>query len=78
MSTVVRRARESDVDAIVRVHIDSTQEAYAPLAKSWPEPDWEARRAHWASRLAASQSEKRTDLVAELEGCDLPFGSGQA
>ena len=76
MSTVVRRARESDVDAIVRVHIESTQEAYAPLAKSWPEPDWEARRAHWASRLAASQSENRTDFVAELEGSVVGFISG--
>jgi ribosomal protein S18 acetylase RimI-like enzyme len=60
----------------VHVHIESTEDAYAPLAKSWPEPDWEARRAHWASRLAATQSANRTDLVAELEGSVVGFISG--
>ena len=73
---LVRRARESDVEAIVRVHIESTQDAYAPLAKFWPEPDWESRRAHWASRLVASESVECSDLVAELEGSVVGFISG--
>jgi ribosomal protein S18 acetylase RimI-like enzyme len=68
-ATIVRPARESDAEAIARVHIDSTREAYAPLAKSWPEPNWEERPAHWARFLAASQTgAMREDLVAEVEG----------
>lgn len=63
----IREARASDAKAIAYVHIESSRHAYAPLAKEWPTPDWEARRTQWASLLVASQTDtKRADFVAEL------------
>ena len=37
--TTLRDARASDADGLARVHLLSSDEAYAPLAKDWPAPD---------------------------------------
>jgi ribosomal protein S18 acetylase RimI-like enzyme len=73
---IIRAARLSDVDAIVRVHIESTQDAYAPLARTWPGPDGDAKRAHWASWLNEDGKDtNRVDLVADVEGSVAAFVS---
>jgi L-amino acid N-acyltransferase YncA len=70
----IREARLSDVRAIARVHIESSQEAYAPLAKQWPAPDLSARAAKWESWLETSQTDPtRVDLVADVEGSIVGF-----
>jgi len=64
---VIREARPSDVDAIVRVHIESTEDAYAPLARVWPAPDWNAKRAHWTACLSETKKGmNRVGLVADV------------
>jgi ribosomal protein S18 acetylase RimI-like enzyme len=73
---VIREARASDGAQIVRVHIESTADAYAPLAGTWPTQDLDAKRAHWAARLEDSQRDaKRVDLVADLAGSVVGFVS---
>jgi hypothetical protein len=80
VNPIIREARVSDAASIARVHIESTEDAYAPLAKVWPAPDEEAKRAHWAAWLADNQRDARhVDLVAELGGDVLAFvGAGPA
>jgi ribosomal protein S18 acetylase RimI-like enzyme len=76
---LIREARASDAAAIAHVHIESSQDAYAPLAKDWPAPDLAGRTARWASSLEASADSKRIDLVATLEGTVIGFiGAGPA
>lgn len=77
---LIRRARASDADAIAHVHVESSQDAYAPLATEWPTPDLAARIARWASSLEASHLDpKRVDLVATLAGFVVAFiGAGPA
>lgn len=75
--TLVRPARKSDAEAIARVHVASTRQAYAPLAKTWPEPDWASKKAYWERQLAPSQTDpSRVDLVAEVETEVVGFISG--
>jgi ribosomal protein S18 acetylase RimI-like enzyme len=75
--SLVRPARESDAEDVARVHIDSTRDAYAPLAKVWPEPDWKGKKAYWEGRLAPSQTDpRRVDLVAEVRGAVVGLISG--
>lgn len=70
----IRDARLSDAAAIARVHIESSRDAYAPLAKDWPSPDLLARTVAWTSRLEASQTDPtRVDLVAEVEASVVAF-----
>jgi ribosomal protein S18 acetylase RimI-like enzyme len=73
---VIREARTFDIDAIVRVHIESTQDAYAPLARTWPAPDRDVKKAHWASWLSEDgQDRNRVDLVVEVERSVVAFVS---
>jgi ribosomal protein S18 acetylase RimI-like enzyme len=75
--SLVRPARESDAESIARVHIESTREAYAPLAKVWPEPDWDGKKKFWEGRLAPCPTDpRRVDLVAEAQGRVVGFISG--
>jgi ribosomal protein S18 acetylase RimI-like enzyme len=74
---LVRPAGRADAEGVARVHIESTRDAYAPLAKVWPEPDWEGKKKYWEDRLAPSQTEpRRVDLVAEAQGKVVGFISG--
>jgi ribosomal protein S18 acetylase RimI-like enzyme len=62
---------------MARVHIESSRDAYAPLAKTWPEPDEANKKASWEQRLAPSQTDPvRVDLVAEVERSVVGFISG--
>ncbi|MEY4548086.1 MAG: hypothetical protein RL685_4281 [Pseudomonadota bacterium] len=74
----VRSARSSDVDAIVAIHVESTNDAYAPLAKTWPAVDIEQRRAHWVQWLQEGQASggRRVEVVAALDGEVVGFSSG--
>jgi GNAT superfamily N-acetyltransferase len=75
---VVREALPSDVDAIVRTHVESSEEAYAPLANAWPAVDLERRRALWAGWVDEAQRGDggRVELVGEVEGRVVGFISG--
>jgi ribosomal protein S18 acetylase RimI-like enzyme len=77
---LIREARVSDAEAIARVHIESSQEAYAPLARDWPAPDLPTSTARWVRSLEASQADsKRFELVASLNGVVVGFiGAGPA
>ena len=69
----VRAATVDDADAIARVHVESSDDAYAPLAKHWPVADRVARAQAWREWLAG---EDRVDLVAEIDGEIVGFISG--
>jgi hypothetical protein len=36
---VIRRARQSDAEGIARVHVASSVDSLAPLAREWPVPN---------------------------------------
>lgn len=75
-----RDARVSDADGLTRVHLLSSNEAYAPLAKEWPAADAEACRARWVTWLEATRADaRRVDRVAEVDGAVIAFiGGGPA
>jgi ribosomal protein S18 acetylase RimI-like enzyme len=76
---VIREARVSDAEAIARVHVESSQDAYAPLARDWPTSDLPARVARWASSLEANAMDARqVDLVATVAGVVVAFIGGGA
>jgi len=61
----IREASVCDAAAIARVHIESSEDAYAPLAKEWSGPDLDGRTRAWNGWLTAAQSDLgRVDLVA--------------
>lgn len=64
-ATHVREANVSDAAAIARVHVASSEDAYAPLAKEWNAPEAAERARMWAGWLTSAQSDpSRIDLVA--------------
>lgn len=72
----IRRAQVSDSRAVASVHIESSEQAYAPLAQTWPAPDFAGREAQWRRRFQAeSGAPNRVDLVAELDGSVVGFAS---
>ena len=75
---VVRAARAADGDAIVRVHIESADDSYAPLARAWPAADERQRRGRWAHLVLdeLQGSAQQVDVVAELAGSVVGFCSG--
>jgi GNAT superfamily N-acetyltransferase len=74
MNTVLRQACPSDSQAIARVHVASSQDAYAPLAQEWQCLDVPERATRWASSLSGSQLDpRRVDLVATLAGVVIAF-----
>lgn len=75
---MVRAAQGADVEGIVRVHVESAEDSYAPLARSWPAVDVQQRRAHWAQLLAEGLQggAARVDVVAELAAGIVGFCSG--
>jgi ribosomal protein S18 acetylase RimI-like enzyme len=76
----IRPAIVADAAAIARVHVASSEEAYAPLAAAWPGSDLEERTGMWRELLAQTQADsRRVDLVAEIEGEVVGFiGGGPA
>ena len=75
----IREARASDAEAIARVHLKSSEDAYAPLAREWRGPDLEANTARWHKWLGADPDLLRLDLLLELEGNVVAFvGGGSA
>jgi GNAT superfamily N-acetyltransferase len=74
---LIREAHPPDAEAIARVHLASSAEAYAPLARAWPAPDLPARIAGWVRSLEASVADPRcVDLVATLDGAVVAFIGG--
>lgn len=79
----IRTAVASDAPQIAHAHIDSAQNAYAPLAKAWTRPDHDQRARQWAQWLNAPTS---IALVATVNrqvvgfiragGARLPAGAG--
>lgn len=75
----IREARASDAEAIARVHLKSSQDAYAPLAKDWQGPNLEANTARWHKWLEGDPDVLRLDLLLEVEGEVVAFvGGGSA
>jgi GNAT superfamily N-acetyltransferase len=72
---MIRVATVADADAIARVHIASSNDAYAPLAKEWQAPDLAERTRFWGSVLSAPRDD-RADLVASHEDAIIGFISG--
>jgi ribosomal protein S18 acetylase RimI-like enzyme len=76
-ATIVRKAWPSDAEGIARVHITSSEDSYAPLARDWPAQDLSARTRNWAVSLRASlEDASRVDLVATVHGVVVGFISG--
>lgn len=75
----IREARASDAEAIARVHLKSSEDAYGQLAKEWRGPNLEANTARWQKWLEVDPDPCRIDLVLELEGTVVAFvGGGSA
>jgi ribosomal protein S18 acetylase RimI-like enzyme len=71
---VLRKAGVGDARAIARVHIASSEDAYAPLAGRWQAEDVEQRTARWAASLGEAD---RLVLVAEdADGVVIGFVTG--
>lgn len=64
----VRAATPADAAAIARVHVESSEDAYAPLAGQWTADDVETRAQQWSSRLAGPSDDPWFALVAERDG----------
>lgn len=60
---VIRHARQFDAASIARVHIASSDDSLAPLAREWPASDFERRTEQWVARL---QDAKRLNMVATV------------
>ena len=60
---VIRYARQSDTEGIARVHIASSEDSLAPLAREWPASDLDRRIERW---IASLQAADRLDLVATV------------
>lgn len=69
----IRVATIADAEAIARVHVESSDEAYAPLAGHWPASDAVERAQRWREWIAGDD---RVDLVAEVDGEIVGFVSG--
>lgn len=73
----VRAAALTDARGIARVHVESSEHAYAPLAQEWTTPDLQERERKWQEMLtAAARKPDRVDLVnlvAELDGQIIGF-----
>ncbi len=66
---MIREATVADAEAIARVHVESSEEAYAPLARDWTTPDRNERARAWAERLTEHAADAdRFELVAEVGG----------
>jgi ribosomal protein S18 acetylase RimI-like enzyme len=77
-SFTVRSARPADVDGIVEVHTASQEQAYAPLAETWPVADAGRRREQWLGWIQEAEAvdAQRRVLVAERNGGVIGFVSG--
>jgi ribosomal protein S18 acetylase RimI-like enzyme len=71
----IRSATVGDAAAISSVHVASRDDAYAPLAVSWPTDNASERTAMWLEILR-KQDEYPLVLVAELDGTVVGFVSG--
>jgi GNAT superfamily N-acetyltransferase len=77
---LIREASTFDAEGIAHVHIESSRDSYAPLAREWPTPDVPDRIARWGRSLEASAGDpKLVDFVATLDGVVVGFiGGGPA
>ena len=61
----MREASISDAAAIARVHVESSEDAYAPLVEEWSAPGVAERTRMWNGWLTAARGDpSRADLVA--------------
>jgi hypothetical protein len=62
---IIRQARQSDAEGVARVHLASSEESYAPLAREWPAQDLATRTKRWAALLqVADRVELRGSQMA--------------
>ncbi len=77
VDVTIREATVADAAGITRVHIESSRDAYAPLAANWPEPNLQRSTALWIERLAPDAD--RVQWVAAVDGDVVGFlGGGPA
>lgn len=82
MSAKVRDAVVDDAAGIARVHVESSDDAYAPLAEAWEPTSVADRTRDWQEWLTLGRRDpSRIDLVAEADGTIVGFvtvGSSRA
>jgi ribosomal protein S18 acetylase RimI-like enzyme len=64
----IRSAEPADAPDIARVHIESSEHAYAPLAGAWPKVDVGKRTERWRRYLASEAGPGRCAFVASIGG----------
>jgi ribosomal protein S18 acetylase RimI-like enzyme len=76
----IRAAGPSDAEGIASVHIRSSADAYAPLARDWPAQDLDDRAARWRESLdPGNRDRQQIDLVATTHlGVVAFLGAGAA
>lgn len=72
----MRDATLEDAEAIAHVHLASSADAYAPLAKAWRAPDLESRVEHWRRWLEGEEDPGRVVVLVEAEGRVVALASG--
>lgn len=75
---LIRSACPSDAEGIASVHVESSTDAYAPLAGDWPAQNLTDRAARWRESLKPSnRASPQLDLVATVDGGVVAFlGAG--
>jgi ribosomal protein S18 acetylase RimI-like enzyme len=66
----------ADASGIARVHVDSSEDAYAPLAAEWEPLDVDERTRMRDSWLSAARSDPhRVDFISEIDGVIVGFAT---
>jgi GNAT superfamily N-acetyltransferase len=66
----------ADAPGIARVHVESSKDAYAPLAAAWEPHDVDERARMWESWLSAARNDpRRVDYIAEIDGVIAGFAT---
>jgi ribosomal protein S18 acetylase RimI-like enzyme len=73
----IRRARVADARAIAEVHVRSSEQAYAPLARTWEPKSVSARASMWTTWLTdAEHGSSKHGFVGELGEAVIGFAVG--
>jgi L-amino acid N-acyltransferase YncA len=72
----IRRARVEDAAGITSVHIASSEDAYAPLAASWPAVDAVKRAAMWTKTLSEADPRSPVFVAEDATGAVIGFTRG--
>ena len=72
----LRASTIADAAGIARVHVESSEDAYAPFAAAWEPLDVDERARMWESWLAAARSDPhRVDVISEIDGVIVGFAT---